>query len=99
MARDFQPKHLKFFFSYVMAAFWDLGDILSGKHFAAPILHAKRIRVGLSKRGYDFARDKMSGWLQDLGLELHDEQSGRQMRHGGVLCDGGELYTGGLGPV
>ena len=79
MSKEFQPKHLKYFFSYVMAAFWDLGDILSGKHFAAQIMHAKRIRVGLSKRGYAFAREKMSAWLQDLGLELRDEQSGQQM--------------------
>ena len=79
MSKDFQPKHLKYFFSYVMAAFWDLGDILSGKHFAAQIMHAKGIGVGLSKGGYAFAREKMSAWLQDLGLELRDEQSGQQM--------------------
>ena len=79
MSKDFQPKHLKYFFSYVIAAFWDLGDILSGKHFAAQIMHAKRIRVGLSKRGYAFAREKISAWLRDLGLELRDEQSGQQM--------------------
>ena len=79
MSKDFQPKSLKYFFSYVVAAFWDLGDILSGKHFAAQIMHAKRIRVGLSKRGYAFAREKMSAWLRDLGLELRDEQSGQQM--------------------
>ena len=79
MAKDFQARHLKYFYSYVMATFWDLGDLLGGKHFSAQIMHSKRIRLGLSKRGYEFAKEKMAGWLQDLGLELRDEQSGKQL--------------------
>ena len=47
MAKDFHTKHMKYFFSYVFAAFWDLGDLLGGKHFSAQIMHAKRIRLGL----------------------------------------------------
>ena len=79
MSREFQAKHLQYFFSYVMAAFWELGDLLSGKHFSAQIMHAKRIRLGLSKRGYEYAKERMSGWLQDLGLEVRDEQTGQQL--------------------
>ena len=79
MAKDFHTKHLKYFFSYVMAAFWDLGDLLGGKHFSAQIMHAKRIRLGLSKRAYEYARERMGAWLQDLGLELRDEQTGKQL--------------------
>ena len=79
MAKDFQTKHLKYFFSYVMAAFWDLGDLLGEKHFSAQIMHAKRIRMGLSKRAHEYTQERMGTWLQDLGLELCDEQIGKQL--------------------
>ena len=79
MAKDFQTKHLKYFFSYVTAAFWERGDLLGGKHFSAQIMHAKRIRLGLCKRAYGYAQERMGTWLQDLGVELRDEQTGKQL--------------------
>ena len=79
MAKDFHTRHLKYFFSYVMAAFWDLGDLLGGKHFGAQIMHAKRIQLSLSKRAYEYAQERLGAWLQDLGLELRDEQTCKQL--------------------
>ena len=79
MVKDFYTKHLKYFFSYVMAAFWDVGDLLGGKHSSAHIMHAKRIRLGLTKRAYECAQERMGAWLQDLGLELRDVQTGKQL--------------------
>ena len=54
--------------------------------FLPPPLYKLRIRVGLSKRGYAFAREKMADWLQDLGLELRDEQPGHQMTGVAASC-------------
>ena len=37
------------------------------------------IRLGLSKRAYEYAQERMGAWLQDLGLELRDEPIGKQL--------------------
>ena len=79
MFAAFRDKHLKFFFSYVLAAFWELGELFSGKDVAVHIVHSKRIRVGLSKKAYEHACAKKDEWYTEMGLELLDEQTGLKL--------------------
>ena len=79
MSAAFREKHLKFFFSYVLAAFWELGELFSGKDVAVHIVHSKRIRVGLSKKAYEHACAKKEEWYTEMGLELLDEQTGQKL--------------------
>ena len=69
--------HIAFLFSYVPAAFWDMGEILgvSGSVDLQATTHSQ-VRVGLTKEAMEYFRPHMQRLTESVGLVVVDEGSG-----------------------
>ena len=79
MSSTFREGHLKFFYGYLLAGLWELGNVFQGVDVAIQIMHSKRMRLGLSQRAYEYVCEHKEEWLSDMGLELKDEQTGQSL--------------------
>ena len=75
--REKKIDHAPFLFSYVLAAFWDIGEVLGfSSEIALQTTTYNQVRVGVTKDAMEYFRPHMMRLNDSVGLVLVDEGSG-----------------------
>ena len=74
--REKKIEHTPFLFSYVLAAFWDMGEVLGvSSEIALQSTAYKQVRVGLTKDAMEYFRPHMMRPNESVGMVVVDEGS------------------------
>ena len=77
LRREEKIDHAPFLFSYVLAAFWDMGEVLGvSSEIALRSTAYNQVRVGLTKAAMEYFRPHMMRLNESVGLVVVDEASG-----------------------
>ena len=72
--KDKKNQHAPVLFSYILAAFWDMGELLGvSKDVALQATSYNQVRIGLSKEAMDVFRPAMLKLHESVGLVVVDE--------------------------